>query len=61
MEIAQQIITQRQATDVDAKNHDMSILLGYSIFAILFLIAVYLDSMPPGTGLADFASTIVFP
>jgi hypothetical protein len=56
MEIAEQITAQRAV-----KNYDMSILLGYSIFAIVVLIVIYFDSMSPGTAPADFVSMTVFP
>jgi hypothetical protein len=61
MEVAEQFTAQRQIKNREVKNYDMSILLGYSIFAIVFLIAVYFDSLSPGTALGDFASTTVFP
>jgi hypothetical protein len=61
MAITEQFTTQRQAEDVEVKKYDMSILLGYSIFAIVFLIVVYFDSMSPGTASGDFASMTVFP
>jgi hypothetical protein len=61
MEIAEQFTAQRQAADVEVKNYDMSILLGYSIFAIVLLIVVYFDSTSPGTALGDFASMTVLP
>ena len=61
MEIAEQFTARRQAEDVEVKNYDISILLGYSIFAIVFLIVIYFDSMAPGTAAADFASMTVFP
>jgi hypothetical protein len=61
MAITEQFTTQRQAEDVEVKSYDMSILLGYSIFAIVFLIVVYFDSMSPGTASGDFASMTVFP
>jgi hypothetical protein len=66
MEIAEQFTAQRQLKDpetknLEAKNYDMSILLGYSIFAIVFLIVVYFDSMSPGTAPGDFAAMTVFP
>jgi hypothetical protein len=59
MEIAEQTrfeITQRQV-----KNHDAMILLGYSISAIVLLIAIYFGSMSSGTAPSDLASMIVFP
>ena len=61
MAITEQFTTQRQAEDVEVKNYDMSILLGYSIFAIVFLIVVYFDSVSPGTAAADFVSMTAFP
>ena len=61
MEIAQQLTARRQAGDSEVKSYDMSIVLGYSIFAILFLIVVYFDSVSPGTASVDFASMTVFP
>jgi hypothetical protein len=61
MAITEQFTTQRQAEDVEVKSYDMSILLGYSIFAIVLLIVVYFDSMSPGTASGDFASMTVFP
>ncbi len=60
MAITEQFTAQRQAEDVEVKSYDISILLGYSIFAIVFLIVVYLDSVSPGTASGDFASMTVF-
>jgi hypothetical protein len=59
MEIAEQTrfdVSQRQV-----KNRDAIVLLGYSMFAIVLLIAIYFGSMSSGTAAADFASMIVFP
>lgn len=56
MEVAEQFIAQREV-----KNYDVTIILGYSIFAIVFLIAVYFDSISPGAALGDFASMTIFP
>ena len=61
MAITEQFTTQRQAEDVEVKKYDMSILLGYSIFAIVFLVVIYFDSMSAGTAPADFVSMTVFP
>jgi hypothetical protein len=61
MAITEQFTAQRQAEDVEVRNYDMSILLGYSIFAIIFLIVVYFDSVSPGTAAGDFVSMTVFP
>ncbi|WP_213736380.1 hypothetical protein [Bradyrhizobium sp. dw_411] len=60
MAITEQFTVQHHLEDVEVKNYDMPIILGYSIFAIVFLIVVYFDSVSPGTALGDFASTIVF-
>jgi hypothetical protein len=49
-------IAQRQV-----KNHDAMIFLGYSIFAIALVIAIYFGSISSGTAPGDFASMIVFP
>jgi hypothetical protein len=56
MEIAEQFTARREIRSCDA-----TILLGYSIFAIVVLIAIYFDSMSSGTGAGDFVSTTVFP
>jgi hypothetical protein len=66
MEIAEQFTAQRpiknlEVRNLEVKNYDMSIILGYSIFATLFLIALYFDSMSPGTTPDDFASMTVTP
>jgi hypothetical protein len=61
MEIAEQFTAQRQIKNSDVKNYDVAILLGYSIFAIVFLIVVYFDSMSSGTAPGDFASMTLFP
>jgi hypothetical protein len=59
MEIAQRssVATAKQQT----RNRDKTILLGYSILAIVFLIAMYFASMSSGTAPADFATMTVFP
>jgi hypothetical protein len=58
MEIGQQ--ARFKTTQRELRNHDKTILLGYSFFAILLLIGLYLDSASPGTPLGDFASMVVF-
>jgi hypothetical protein len=45
----------------DERSHDIAILLGYSVFAIVMVIAIYLASGGPGTDVADFANMTVFP
>jgi hypothetical protein len=58
MELAQQV---RLASKADAPSRDMSIILGYSIFALVILLAIYLAAGGPGTAEADFANMVVFP
>jgi hypothetical protein len=43
------------------RNHDASIMLGYLILSIIFLVALYSASTVPGTAPGDFASMVVFP
>jgi hypothetical protein len=56
MEMAEQFTAQREV-----KNHDAMISVGYAIFAIVLLIAIYFGSMSSGTAPGDFASMTVFP
>jgi hypothetical protein len=39
----------------------MTIILGYSIFALVMLLAIYLAASGPGTEAADFANMVAFP
>jgi hypothetical protein len=59
MRIAQQ--TRFETTQREVRNYDTMILVGYSVFAILLIIGLYLGSTSPGTASGDFASMIVFP
>jgi hypothetical protein len=59
MEIAEQ--TRFDTTQREVKNNDAAILLGYSSFAIVLLIAIYFGSMSSGTAPGDFAAMTVFP
>jgi hypothetical protein len=59
MEIAEQ--THFDVARRPVKNRDAIVLLGYSMFAIVLLIAIYFGSMSSGTAAAGFASMIVFP
>jgi len=59
MEIAEQ--TRFDVAQRPIKNGDAIVLLGYSMSAIVLLIAIYFGSMSSGTAAADFASMIVFP
>jgi hypothetical protein len=59
MGIAEQ--THFDVTQGQVKNHDAMILLGYSISAVVLLIAIYIASQSSGTAPGDLASMIVFP
>jgi hypothetical protein len=59
MQIAEQ--TRFDVARGQVKNRDAMLLLGYSMFAIVLLIAIYFGSMSSGTAAGDFASMIVFP
>jgi hypothetical protein len=62
MEMAEQ--TRLETAQREARSHDMTILLRYSILAIALLIgifAVYWDSMYAGTSVGDLAMMTVFP
>jgi hypothetical protein len=59
MALAQQV--RLSATRSGERSHDMTILLGFSVFAIVMVIAICLASGGAGTDVADFASMSVFP
>ena len=59
MEIAQQ--SRFDTTKPEVRSHDTAILLGYSILAIAFLIAMFFAAMSSGTAPIDFATMTVFP
>ena len=59
MELAHQV--RLASTKSDVKSRDLSIILGYSTFALVMLIAVYLASGQSGTSPVDFANMTVFP
>jgi hypothetical protein len=58
-----EIIQQSRFTPVKAevRSRDTTIILGYSILAIVFLTAMYFASTSSGTAPADFAMMTVFP
>ncbi|WP_426440867.1 hypothetical protein [Bradyrhizobium genosp. P] len=59
MEIVQRVrpqTIQRQGT-----SHDTAIMLGYLAFAIVLMIAIYLDALSSGTAAGDLATMTVFP
>ena len=58
MELAQQV--RLTAAKGGERSHDMTILLGYSVLAIVMMIAICLASGGPGTDV-DFTSLIAFP
>ena len=43
------------------RDRDASIMLGYLIVSVIFLVALYSASMSAGTALGDFASMVAFP
>jgi hypothetical protein len=59
MEIARQ--TRLETAQRSIRSHDVTVLLRYSIFAIVLLIAIYLGSMSAGTARGDLAMMTVFP
>ena len=59
MEIAQK--TRFETTQREARSHDVTILLGYSVFAILLLIGVCWGSIAAGIAPGELASMMVFP
>jgi hypothetical protein len=59
MEIAEQ--SRIETVKSAIRNHDATTLFGYSIFAIVLLIAIYFGSMSSGIAPGDLASTTVFP
>ncbi|MBV9564185.1 MAG: hypothetical protein JOY90_27635 [Bradyrhizobium sp.] len=54
-------VNQIASTKADAPDRDMSIIFGYSIFAVAMLIAIYIAGGEPGTATGDFANMVVFP
>jgi hypothetical protein len=59
MAIAQQV--RLEAAPRGVKAYDVTILVGYSFFAIVLLLGIYFGSMSSGTVPGDFASMTVFP
>jgi hypothetical protein len=58
-EIAQH--TRFETTQGEVRTHDMTILLGYSVLAVVLLIAIYFGAMSSGMAPGDLASMTVFP
>jgi hypothetical protein len=59
MQIAQQ--TRFETTRREVRSYDVTILLGYSVFAILLLVGIYWHSMSSGLAPGDLASMTVYP
>jgi hypothetical protein len=59
MEIAEQ--PRFKTVTGEVRHRDTRIVLGYSILAIVLLIAIYFGSMSSGIAPGDLASTTVFP
>jgi hypothetical protein len=59
MELAQQV--RIASTKTDVRSRDLTIILGYSVLALVMLVALYLAAGEPGTAPLDFASMTVFP
>jgi hypothetical protein len=59
MAIAQR--TKFETAQHEVRSHDVTVILGYTAFAILLLIAMYFGSMSSGTAPGDFATMTVFP
>ena len=59
MEIVQQ--PRFASAKSEVRSRDTTILVGYSILAIVFLVAMYFASMSSGIAPADFATMTVFP
>jgi hypothetical protein len=60
MELAQQVRL-ASTTKADVRSRDISIILGYSVFALVMLLAIYFAAGGPGAAEADFANMVVFP
>jgi hypothetical protein len=59
MELAQQ--SRQTSAGGEERNYELSIILGYSIFAVLMMIALVLAFGEPGVSIEDLASMSVFP
>jgi hypothetical protein len=45
----------------DARSYDFTILLGYSVFAVVLMAAIYFAASGPGTSAVDLATMGAFP
>jgi len=60
MELAQQVRLASTSSD-DVRSHDHAIIIGYAMFALVLIVAIYLAGGEPGTSAADLANMTVFP
>jgi hypothetical protein len=62
MEIAHQTnVASDQARSLQARSFDVTIILGYAILSVVFLIAIYLASPTSGTSSEDLLTMTVLP
>jgi hypothetical protein len=59
MDIAEQ--SRFETIKAKSEGHDAPILLGYSFFVIVLLVAIYFGSMPSGITPGDLATITIFP
>ena len=59
MRVAENI--RRDDSELEVRDYDIRIALGFAFFSIAFLVLVYAASISAGTAAADFASMSVFP
>jgi hypothetical protein len=59
MDLARRV--QLNASKSDASSHDITIVLGYAVLAIVMLLAIYFAAGSSGTAPADFTSMVAFP
>jgi predicted cobalt transporter CbtA len=59
MELAQQV--RLASTKSDVRSYDHWIIIGYAVFALVLMAALYLAGGEPGTSAADLANLTVFP
>jgi hypothetical protein len=60
MELAQQVRLASTRSD-DVRSRDHGIIIGYAVFALVLMVAIYLAGGEPGTSAADLVNMTVFP
>ncbi len=60
MELAQQVRL-ASTTSNNVRSRDHAIIIGYAVFALVLIVAIYLAGGEPGTSAADLADVTVFP